>query len=300
MKDASIVTYANEAKMHYLGVSKDTLDTFGAVSECSDGLCAAHFEDFINTRNEANRLETTYSRGVKAMEAAITETGFKEAASVFESISDYKDSVSLAAECYEKAEIARKDSIYNSACSTIERGSASKYTFVNNSNRTVALEKAIKTFESLEGWRDSAEKIAVCKAEINEINARIEAVGRIYTVIFKNQVVFCIMLYYLLNSTVYSTAEKAALSNIVQIISRIQQLQGNTLSYSHVGSLFAIQIQQNEAPQREQVAKPTGESGGSDDGDTKKKPVVRSGEKVGRNDPCPCGSGKKYKKCCGQ
>jgi SEC-C motif domain protein len=26
---------------------------------------------------------------------------------------------------------------------------------------------------------------------------------------------------------------------------------------------------------------------------------VRSGPKVGRNDPCPCGSGKKYKKCCG-
>ena len=28
--------------------------------------------------------------------------------------------------------------------------------------------------------------------------------------------------------------------------------------------------------------------------------VVREGEKVGRNDPCPCGSGKKYKKCCGR
>ncbi|MBN2684480.1 MAG: SEC-C domain-containing protein [Pontiellaceae bacterium] len=28
-------------------------------------------------------------------------------------------------------------------------------------------------------------------------------------------------------------------------------------------------------------------------------PVVRKGEKVGRNDPCPCGSGRKYKKCCG-
>ena len=27
--------------------------------------------------------------------------------------------------------------------------------------------------------------------------------------------------------------------------------------------------------------------------------VVRQGPKVGRNDPCPCGSGKKYKKCCG-
>jgi len=31
----------------------------------------------------------------------------------------------------------------------------------------------------------------------------------------------------------------------------------------------------------------------------KPKPVKRTGKKVGRNEPCPCGSGKKYKKCCG-
>lgn len=30
----------------------------------------------------------------------------------------------------------------------------------------------------------------------------------------------------------------------------------------------------------------------------KSKPVVNAGSKIGRNDPCPCGSGKKYKKCC--
>ena len=34
-------------------------------------------------------------------------------------------------------------------------------------------------------------------------------------------------------------------------------------------------------------------------GDMQVQQVVRSGDKVGRNDPCPCGSGKKYKKCCG-
>src|ERR1022692_361651 len=34
-------------------------------------------------------------------------------------------------------------------------------------------------------------------------------------------------------------------------------------------------------------------------GDMQVQQVVRAGEKVGRNDPCPCGSGKKYKKCCG-
>ena len=47
---------------------------------------------------------------------------------------------------------------------------------------------------------------------------------------------------------------------------------------------------------RERVAKVTGTSGGSDE--TLKKAPVRKAIKVGPNDPCPCGSGKKYKKCC--
>ena len=34
--------------------------------------------------------------------------------------------------------------------------------------------------------------------------------------------------------------------------------------------------------------------------ETKKKPKTADGKKVGRNDPCPCGSGKKYKNCCGK
>ncbi|WHH57527.1 preprotein translocase subunit SecA [Petroclostridium sp. X23] len=48
-------------------------------------------------------------------------------------------------------------------------------------------------------------------------------------------------------------------------------------------------------PERERVAEPIEAS----HGDGPAQPVVK-GEKVGRNDPCPCGSGKKYKKCCGQ
>ena len=52
---------------------------------------------------------------------------------------------------------------------------------------------------------------------------------------------------------------------------------------------------------REEVAKPVSEGFvGQGDGTLKKKPIVKkAAEKVGRNDPCPCGSGKKYKKCCG-
>ena len=51
------------------------------------------------------------------------------------------------------------------------------------------------------------------------------------------------------------------------------------------------------AIKREQVAKPTEFAG---DGTLSTNRTVVKGKKVGRNDPCPCGSGKKYKKCCGQ
>ncbi len=48
--------------------------------------------------------------------------------------------------------------------------------------------------------------------------------------------------------------------------------------------------------ERTQVAKPVAENLGGD-GTSQKKPITK-GEKIGRNDPCPCGSGKKYKQCC--
>ena len=59
--------------------------------------------------------------------------------------------------------------------------------------------------------------------------------------------------------------------------------------------MYAIRSYYETAIVREQVAKPItavhGEEGA--------KPQKRDAQKVGRNDECPCGSGKKYKKCCG-
>lgn len=55
-----------------------------------------------------------------------------------------------------------------------------------------------------------------------------------------------------------------------------------------------------EKMERKRVAKNISESGGTEPDQPKKgKTYVRKGKKIGRNDPCPCGSGKKYKKCCG-
>ncbi|MBQ7097805.1 MAG: preprotein translocase subunit SecA [Clostridia bacterium] len=61
-----------------------------------------------------------------------------------------------------------------------------------------------------------------------------------------------------------------------------------------VKQLFHVVLQSNI--ERKQVAKPIAENHGGD-GTIQKKPVVKA-TKVGRNDPCPCGSGKKYKHCC--
>ena len=61
--------------------------------------------------------------------------------------------------------------------------------------------------------------------------------------------------------------------------------------------ILNVRLRQNQQLERERVAEETGASG-SDDGSLKKEPV-KKGKKIGRNDPCPCGSGKKYKKCCG-
>ena len=67
-----------------------------------------------------------------------------------------------------------------------------------------------------------------------------------------------------------------------------------TIKEETVKHLFHV-VPQSQI-ERQQVAKPVAENLGGD-GTVEKKPVVK-GEKIGRNDPCPCGSGKKYKHCC--
>jgi preprotein translocase subunit SecA len=66
--------------------------------------------------------------------------------------------------------------------------------------------------------------------------------------------------------------------------------------------LFRIQVAEPEviedlqSPKEQELVF----SGSGDSTPAKKQPVKRETRKVGRNDPCPCGSNKKYKKCCGR
>ena len=66
-----------------------------------------------------------------------------------------------------------------------------------------------------------------------------------------------------------------------------------------VRRMFLVRLQPRQEVKREKVAKETGTAAASEP-QIKKVPVRNASNKVGPNDPCPCGSGKKYKKCCMQ
>ena len=67
-----------------------------------------------------------------------------------------------------------------------------------------------------------------------------------------------------------------------------------------VRRMFLVQLRPQQEVKREKVAKETGAAGAGGPAQVKKEPVRNKARKIGPNDPCPCGSGKKYKKCCMQ
>jgi preprotein translocase subunit SecA len=70
-----------------------------------------------------------------------------------------------------------------------------------------------------------------------------------------------------------------------------------TVTYSHADSAGLAYSHAGQAPQGGEGGEPSGPMAGA--APAGKPQPVRVEQQVGRNDPCPCGSGKKYKKCCG-
>ena len=77
------------------------------------------------------------------------------------------------------------------------------------------------------------------------------------------------------------------------------QAMSEAIRQETVRRLFLVQVRKEQEIKREKVAKETGTAAATQTA-VKKAPVRNKEKKVGPNDPCPCGSGKKYKKCCMQ
>ena len=119
--------------------------------------------EHINTRNENARLEGIYNKAKVAMQSAKVESDYQLAEREFRSILFYKDSEALANQCAEKAEVARKNEIYDNAQTFAKFDDCSK------------IDRAIRLFESILGWKDADEKIVACKEKMEEIQVRQEA-----------------------------------------------------------------------------------------------------------------------------
>jgi preprotein translocase subunit SecA len=81
---------------------------------------------------------------------------------------------------------------------------------------------------------------------------------------------------------------------------RAAEAQSMSMHYEHGDASADVQTEhfddENFSPKQAEQAISAAQRGG----DTPVQPFVREGEKIGRNDPCPCGSGRKYKQCHGQ
>ena len=80
-----------------------------------------------------------------------------------------------------------------------------------------------------------------------------------------------------------------------------EQFEELKATYQHdvARAMYHVTIKKKEEPPK-QVETPMTQVASASSPDPRKQAVKVGGGKVGRNDPCPCGSGKKYKKCCGR
>ena len=118
---------------------------------------------FINERNENARLTGIYNTAVQAMNAASTESAYKSAAAIFKTIPGFKDADVLAEQCLEHAEVCRKDAVYANARTQMTGEEVGGY------------ESAIRTFQTISGWKDADEQVRVCQRKIEEIKSKEEA-----------------------------------------------------------------------------------------------------------------------------
>ncbi|MBQ7036648.1 MAG: TIR domain-containing protein, partial [Clostridia bacterium] len=121
----------------------------------------------INARKENDRIKSIYARATLKMNTATTQDDYNIAASIFESISAYKDARELREKCLEKAEDARKDAIFDKGVSKMHEGAR----FGAGDH----YQAAISLFQSIPGWKNAEEKIAVCEKHIREIEEMEEA-----------------------------------------------------------------------------------------------------------------------------
>ena len=163
----SAVSAMNAAKTEE--AYKKAAEQFAEISKYKD---SAELRKKCLEKAETSRLEAIYKSAVGVMSSAKSEHAYKQASSQFAKISQYKDAEKLKVECLEKAEVCRKDAIYDAAVA-----------LVRGSQKPSDYNSAIKMLEKIPDWRDATELIEKYNRAINNLareaeEARIAAAMR--------------------------------------------------------------------------------------------------------------------------
>ena len=140
----------------------DTSNNYRKVIRFGDEtLCTtlAGYITHIRQRNEEARLNGLYDDACQCMDAAQSETDYRQAAKKFAEIPNYRDAGELRRQCLEKAEECRKDAIYNGAAATAAQESPD------------ALREAAKRLTEIPSWRDADQLRANYLKRADELEA---------------------------------------------------------------------------------------------------------------------------------
>lgn len=117
----------------------------------------------IARRMDEARKKDLYENALEIMESATTEQMFENAGYMFIEVMDYADAKEKSQECFEKGEVARKDTILSEAEANMTGSNSLNYL------------NAIALLEEIHGWKDADEKIIICKSKIEEIKEKKQA-----------------------------------------------------------------------------------------------------------------------------
>ena len=139
--------------------------------------------EHINTRNENARLDGIYTRAKNAMSAANTESAYKEAAALFESVSEYQDSAALAQSCYEKAEEEKKkaeeekkkcDELYKEYKAAVQNEKTGAVKKAEANKEIASLKIAYNNLNNLKNsWQGIEDELFSVNERLNSIKAEI-------------------------------------------------------------------------------------------------------------------------------
>lgn len=147
--------------------------------------------EHIHIQSENARLENIYLEATNAMNNAVNEETYKQAAAIFRRIPEYKDSAACLSTCLERAENMRKDTIYSYAILNCRRAT-----------QLYELKHAMEKFQSISEWKDSKEQILLCQRKIEEMKQQEERQARtekkvtiVSLFVLSIVIVFCFLLF---------------------------------------------------------------------------------------------------------